>query len=265
MISAIVTIYNKQELVRKVLEGIYNNSSDEMDELIIVLDGCTDESEQKVKQFIFEYGERWLDKGIQVIKTPNLYETRANNVGLKAVNPKNEFGIIVQDDCVVTESYFDTFLVEPMIRWPDIWAVSGRNSYDPRYVPDSPYVFHEENMTGADTNKNERGIFYVRKCINRGPLCVRMSTMKQMNYFSEDIWLQNNDDTLLSLDVYKELGMKCGSTHVDYESRPEWGSTRQPGAQWIMKAIWINGNMVYTKHRELIDGPNWDEERNMRL
>jgi glycosyltransferase involved in cell wall biosynthesis len=262
--SVILTIYNKQELVRKVLEGIYNNSSDEMDELIIVLDGCTDESEEKVKQFIFLYGERWLDKGIQVIKTPNLYETRANNVGLEAVNPKNEFAIIVQDDCVVTESYFDTFLVEPMIRWGDVWAVSGRNAYNPIYVPGSPYVLECEDMTGADTNKNERGTFYIRKAINRGPLCVRMAVMDNLNYFSENIWRQNSDDTLFSLDAYATWDLKCGSYHIDYESKVEWGTTRTGASnQWIMQAIWRNANMVYNKHKYLIDGPNWNEERKL--
>ncbi len=51
MISINLTIHNKAFLLNRVLDGIKNNTINPY-ELIIVLDGCTDESESIVDKFI---------------------------------------------------------------------------------------------------------------------------------------------------------------------------------------------------------------------
>ena len=51
MISINLTIHNKAFLIKRVLDGIKNNTINTY-ELVIVLDGCTDESESIVDEFI---------------------------------------------------------------------------------------------------------------------------------------------------------------------------------------------------------------------
>ena len=60
--------------------------------IIIILDGCTDKTENKIK--FFSSNKTLFD--IETILTDDIWETKANNVGLKKV--KTEYATIVQDD-----------------------------------------------------------------------------------------------------------------------------------------------------------------------
>ena len=51
MHSIILTVHNKGWLIDKVIQGIKDNTVDEY-ELIVVVDGCSDESETVVKECV---------------------------------------------------------------------------------------------------------------------------------------------------------------------------------------------------------------------
>ena len=97
MHSIVLTIHNKEWLVREVLDGIVNNTEGEY-ELIIVIDGCTDKTFDVVEDYF--YGREDLCP-YTIITTPDVFETMANNSGLKLA--KGEYVIIIQDDMIVRE------------------------------------------------------------------------------------------------------------------------------------------------------------------
>ena len=90
--SIILTVHNKGWLIDKVIEGIYNNTEGSY-ELIVILDGCTDNSEEVVLNTI--------NKDTKVLYAANVFETTANNIGLRK-SSGNKVSI-VQDDMIIKE------------------------------------------------------------------------------------------------------------------------------------------------------------------
>ena len=92
--SIILTVHNKGWLIDKVIQNIYKNTVGSY-ELIDVLDGCTDNSEEIVLENI--------DRDATVLYAANVFETTANNIGLRrAIGEKV---IIVQDDMAVSYTH----------------------------------------------------------------------------------------------------------------------------------------------------------------
>ena len=92
MHSIILTVHNKGWLIDKVIQGIKDNTVDEY-ELIVVVDGCSDESDTVVRECVQDI------KNYTVLWADDVFETKANNIGLKqAVGDKV---IIVQDDMLI--------------------------------------------------------------------------------------------------------------------------------------------------------------------
>ena len=94
--SIILTVHNQEGLIPTVLKGIEDNTEGNY-ELIVVVDGCTDDSEG----VIFRYLKDSTIENKTLIKTDDIYENKANNVGLKIA--QGTYATIIQDDQVITE------------------------------------------------------------------------------------------------------------------------------------------------------------------
>ena len=105
MHSIILTVHNKDWLLEKVLEGIYYNTRTPY-ELIIVLDGCSDNSERVVWDTLLSTPVEW-----KLLHAPDVYETKANNLGLKAAS--GDKVIIIQDDIIVNEKDWNVRMEKP--------------------------------------------------------------------------------------------------------------------------------------------------------
>lgn len=213
--SVILTVYNQEPIVDLVFCGIADNISDHVKEIIVILDGCTDGSEEKIRK----YYERSRAEVKEVI-TPNLNEVLANNVGLRMSTC--EYSIIVQDDCVVKEKDFDLFLMKPYRLVPNLLAVSGRDA-DDYYIGDGTIL--TTNTFGVDV-KSPRGILGIRDAINRGPLMLNNEKLKQLDYLDESFAPINADDIDLSLRAFTKFGYLVGAYCSDFYSPVQWGKTR---------------------------------------
>ena len=76
MHSIILTVHNKGWLIDKVIQGIKDNTVGEY-ELIVVVDGCTDDSEKVVVDNVKDI------KNYTILFADNVFETKANNIGLR--------------------------------------------------------------------------------------------------------------------------------------------------------------------------------------
>ena len=265
MHSIILTVHNKGWLIGDVIQGIKDNTVDEY-ELIVVVDGCSDESETVVKECVQGI------KNYTVLFADDVFETKANNIGLKqAVGDKV---IIVQDDMLIREYGWNMRMEKPFIAFNDVFAVTARTAHNWVKNPNSIHYGMKEDLDNcwcdvvlhtdhAQRENTPRDIFGVSNSVNRGPLMMHHADLNQMGYFDEAFSPQDMDDHDLMHRVYKELNKVCGCYWIDFKSEDAWGGTRVSGepAPWLYKAHHKNSKIFYDRHRDLINSPNHNEDR----
>ena len=120
MHSIILTVHNKGWLVEDVMKGIYENTHGDY-ELIVVLDGCSDNSEGIVLSNMKE-------ENTTIIYEDDVFETKANNAGLRIA--KGEYVIIVQDDMIIREDGWNKRMEKPFREFDDVFAVTSRTAHN---------------------------------------------------------------------------------------------------------------------------------------
>ena len=96
-ISVILPIYNKEHSIQHLLLLLdkactaYNNI-----QLILFFDGCEDGTEIAVKKFFDEHNPSYE---VMYNVTPNIFETRTNNLGI--MKSTGEYCVIIQDDTYI--------------------------------------------------------------------------------------------------------------------------------------------------------------------
>lgn len=261
--SIILTVHNKGWLIQKVIDAIYRLTSGSY-ELIIVLDGCTDNSQDVVLSSIKD--------DTKVLYADNVFETKANNIGLKAAS--GDKVIIVQDDMIVNEDEWNLRLQKPFDHFSDVFAVTARTAHNWEFNPNSIHLNMSENLNDcwcdilnhtdhAHRSNISRDTFAVRSSVNRGPLMIDHSVLQKMNYLDEEFYPQDMDDHDFCFRVHKELGLMCGCYWIDFITEDLWGGTRVFGgpAPWLYNAHHKNTKLFYSRHNDLIDMQFENEDR----
>lgn len=249
MDSIILTVHNKDWMIEKVLHSIYNHTVEDY-ELIVVLDGCSDSSEEIVN--------RTLNERTKVLYADDVFETKANNIGLKQA--QGEKVIIVQDDMIINHPGWNKVLARPFI-FNDVFAVTAKTAHNWVTNPSSEDLIsdHDQHYTWsravvdvdhANINNIDRETFAIRSCVNRGPLMIDHSMLESLNYLDELYSPQQMDDHDLCMRAFKQFGSVCGYYFIDFISDESWGSTRQNGdaPQWLYKADHKNKKLFYNRH-----------------
>ena len=230
--SIVLTVHNQEGVINDVLSGIENNTDGEY-ELIVVLDGCTDNSEKDVLNYV---NNSSLKYKTDIKYTDNIFENRANNIGLKECTGK--YVTIVQDDQVINEKGWNTRMHKPFQTFDDVFAVTGLTAHNLMPNPNSIHLGMEEDLDNcwcdildnvdiAQQRTISRDVFAVRGSANRGPLMIDLEDLKQLNYLDEAYAPQQLDDHDLMFRMRKELGKVCGCYWIDFTSDPSWGASRK--------------------------------------
>lgn len=264
MHSIILTVHNKDWLIDRVLNSIYENTKGEY-EVIVVLDGCTDNSETVVKS---------TAKSNTIIKyADDVFETKANNIGLRSA--KGDKVIIVQDDMVIKESAWNLRMEKPF-QFSDVFAVTARTAHDWVYNNNSKHIHKDEDLDDcwcdilthtnhADKNSIDRDTFAIRSSVNRGPLMIDHEILAKLDYLDEIYAPQELDDHDLCYRAFKNFGKVAGCYWIDYESDYMWGGTRKTGSvgSWLYKANHKNMKILFNRHKDLILTENHNENRRL--
>jgi len=304
MISINLTIYNQEGIIREVLNRIKTYTSGDY-EIVTVVDGCTDRTEEYVDDFISNNP----DVNIKKIITPDLNEVKANNIAAK--NSIGDYIIILHGDMLVNEKDWNLRILKPLKKYDDIFAVTARCAHNWKINTNSLYLnpnnsFDDFNVSHYmppglqrgcsdlllptdDTNsllKNHRDKFFIRSCVNRGPLAIDKEVFDFMGGFDEKFAPYDMDDHDFCFRTYKELGKKCGAYDIDIitdlrssptkdqfkgQTNREYkiqdqlkketgGNFRMPPDKWI-KSNHKNTKIVYTRHKEIIESNPIKEER----
>lgn len=266
MHSIILTAHNKEWLIQDVVNGILENTQGKY-ELIFVIDGCSDNTEGVILKTIES-----KDLDYKLIHAPDVFETKANNLGLKlALGDKV---IIVQDDMIIKEPGWNLRMQKPFDVFDDVFAVTSRTAHNWVFNPNTQHLNMDEDLDDcwcdicihtdhANMENTPRDIFAVRSSVNRGPLMIEHEDLKKMNYLDEEFAPLDMDDHDLMYRMHKELGKVCGCYWIDYESRDDWGGTRVSGspAPWLFKANHKNTKIFYNRHKDLIESKGIVENR----
>lgn len=250
-VSVVLPVHNKAWLLPTVLQGIVNNASEDVRELIIVLDGCTDASEEIAEK----YPAGNMDKII--VRTPDVWEVIASNAGYKAAT--GDYICAVQDDMVIQQPEFDRHMLKPFAKVPDLLGVTARNAEDKIVTLGNRLKWI--NGAGKDSN-SPRGVLYVRDVIVRGPIMWYHPILAELGYLDELFSPLYGDDYDISYKAYRR-GWLVGAYRMDYMSPDHWGTTRQhnPEKQAIFwRAAAANEARIIQRYRDLLDGPKHDED-----
>lgn len=264
MISINLTVHNKEFLLNRVLAGIKNNTVVPY-ELVIVLDGCSDKSESIVDEF-----QRFNPQiTIKKLFAPNVFETKANNIA--AINSSGDYIFIVQDDMIIKELDWTTRMLKPLKQFNDVFSVTARTAHNWIFNHHTKDLY-DNNFDGsrwsdilihtdhANKSNIDRNTFAIRDSVNRGPLLLSHSVFKSLNYFDEIFAPLDLDDHDLMYRAYKK-GYKSGCYWIDYESKDEWGSTRENNKpkKVILMSNHKNSKILLERHRDLICGQKYNQ------
>lgn len=267
MISINLTIHNKGFLIEEVLRGIESKTTLPY-ELVVVLDGCTDDSEEKTLGYLknsnISYNVHYAD---------NVFETKANNIAAR--NSENDTIIIVQDDMIINEDGWDSRLIKPLQTYSDVISVSANAAHDFVYNPNNiceklgpEYTGYSDILIPSNiVNKinSSRDTFVVRNSSNRGPLAINHSDLQKLNYFDEAFCPQDMDDHDLHYRAYEQLGKVTGLYWIDFTSKETWGGTRINGHQpWFLKAVHKNQKLIAQRHLKQINNKRPGEVRDLK-
>ena len=186
--SIILVVFNQEDIIHEVVSRLLIHTKGSW-EFIIVFDYCIDRSIEFVEKALLDHGCSFSSEthvycdqiqNIRLIeqKTP-LFETSSTNLGLQ--QSSGNFSILVQDDMLIKQDYWNAKLAGPVLAYDDVVGVSAR-------CATSYKTWHDNDNIGLDcgTRRGAPCTFYVRDTCNRGPLLLKMRYVRMLRYFDEE-------------------------------------------------------------------------------
>ncbi len=264
--TIILTIHNKEKTIVRILNELIKNTSKITERIIIILDGCTDNTYEKINDFV---KIKNLSIKIDIIFTNDIWETKANNVGLKEV--QTQYATIVQDDMLIKQKNWDKLLIEKLAN-NNVFSISGRAAYNYKLKNNKLTI---ENIIGREypfSNKNFFGkiigklfaifkpywffkyfsLFSVREINNRGPLVLKINLVRELGFFDEKFAPFELDDVDLCLRAFKKYGLHSSCLPIYYEEINGSKKNNLNSSRMSEKSIAKNSALLISKHRDLL-------------
>jgi len=263
----IVTIHNKERLLPRVLEGI-QKSARSTSRVILVLDGCTDGSEAIARQF-----QRTGGMKTQLVFAPDVHEIRSINLALTETPPG--YCVILQDDVVLNEPGLEdrldqlnqehhgklgyiSFRLAADLRlasWTEMLKVRLRHPGWGRFllVQDWRHIRAPHGSESAFPHAPYHS-FSERMCGIKSPVCLTPALRAVEGFLDDCLAPYCYDDIELSLRSLRH-GLKNGLFPIRFESKEEWGGTRQDPQFSSSEGARIrirNRGIVWRKHGKFI-------------
>lgn len=263
--TIILTVHDKEKTIDRIVKSILTFTSDFTTDLIIVLDGCTDNTVSVVNAFLDDF--RTPIK-IQFFETDDIWETKANNVGLRLA--KTEFVTIIQDDMLILQKEWDRKLFSVFLK-NNLFSVSGRASLNfnftngqfyPAELYGREYPFGNVTIFGRATGKIMATFkpYWIYKYLsrvnfslttNRGPLMINRSYLERLNYFDEQFAPFELDDVDLCCRAFKSFGLKSASCPIYYQELSGSKATSLKSSEISKSAIEKNTKLLMNRHSDL--------------
>ncbi len=266
--TIILTVHNKEKTIKKILKYLFKSLSPLTKNLIIVIDGCTDNTSKKINQAIKELNFKKQIE-IEIIYTDDIWETKANNKGLRLV--KTEFATIVQDDMLIKHKHWDEGLIN-VYRNYRVFAVSGRSAHDFNFEKGNLII---KNVFGREAPLGDKNIFAkliskfliytgsfwiyemispigFRMSVNRGPLLFKVKHLKELNFFDEEFAPFELDDIDLCCRAFKKFGLLSACKPINFKMLGRSKSISSLSQKVSFNSIKKNTKILISRHSDLI-------------
>jgi glycosyltransferase involved in cell wall biosynthesis len=252
MFSATLAIFNKEKTIKSLLQHFdrvacaYGRV-----ELHIIFDGCKDATESIVRGFFKDRSDYPLTYEV----TPDIFEVKTNNIGLK--KSRGKYCMIIQDDNFIYDQglFFEaaTFLDKNPTA-AVLGCLAGVNYYPLGATLQGPgqialsetEVYWRQDATTDPALASK--IFQVDACM-RGPLIIRRSFMEQHGFLDEAYVPFYNDDTDICFRAAK-YGFQVYCMLADVENKSltvaSYGAKRNDFWERTMRT---NAKLFYSRWR----------------
>jgi len=140
-ISVVITTYNRRHSLERCLEALANQSFPPSEyEIIVVADGCTDDTEDLLRSFRPACAFRWISQA-------NLGQASAMNAGVAAAN--GEIVLFLDDDIVCSPGLVAAHRQSHAREWGPRRAFCWRAGVNEGAVVLGPVVLHPDAPPGA--------------------------------------------------------------------------------------------------------------------
>ncbi len=223
--SIVIPIHNQQDIITRTVKGIFDNTTEKHYEILLLLDSCSDDTENKLLEFIDSITLPNLLVNFVVIRSDTpLFETMCDNILFLC--SRGDFIIEVQADIEITTPGYNMKLQLPFKIRKDILMVSGRACLN---------LFDYSKAIGKIGNYNELPLskdialdkFYIGEICIRGPVVIDKKKLIELKYLDEVNFYLGDDDVNICIRAYNEFNYIVGYVPIEYNSPLYWGSTRK--------------------------------------
>lgn len=223
LFSIVIPICNQENIIVKHINSILYNTTEKDFELILIIDSCSDRTEENLTFWInnLEIEKYKLLTNVLILKsTIPLFETAADNLGFYCSQGK--YCLEIQADMEMTEEGYNMRLLKPFLLDDNIIGISGRCCHD----------FSGNRGVGLDFLCNrgidiDRNYYYISETCNRGPLLLDKEKIKILRYLDEVNYFLAYCEHDLFARAYVEHNWICGYVPIDFIALSENGTTRK--------------------------------------
>lgn len=247
-LDIVMSIFNQEKLIERVLGGIFKNTTTPFN-LILVFDGCTDETQEIALAFIAK-NKTPLLADLRTAIAPNVYETKANNIGFKMAT--EDYLITLQDDMEIEEKGWERRLTFPLRAYDDMFAVTSRTAHNILFPSPTETIPTYPNKAAREYFNLKRNRLELRSTINRGPIAFDRYHLVKLNFLDEDFAPAQFDEMDLVLRAAEQYGLKSGAFWIQYRSDLAWGASRSKNSTMNLSASFKkNTALLLKKHPQL--------------
>ncbi len=240
--SIVMPVFNQSKIICEVLQEILCNTIGNF-ELILLCDGCTDDTESKIINFVEKTNIGDCCHIVIVHIQESIFETACDNLGFKIASAS--IIIEIQADMYMNFYGYNKVLEKPILMYDDIIAVSGRCCHD---------EYDSIGHAGIDVEipqKTNESKCYLMSTVNRGPLLFDVKKLKMCDYLDEQHFALGNDEHDLFFRAWSQFGFRSAYIPLEYNTYLSEGSTRQKmdsTQQTILKTRTSNLKQVRFAH-----------------
>ena len=242
--SIVMPIFNQEKNIAKILGFVLKNTALPFD-LILINDGSTDQSIERVEEFInsdLVRNNSQLSKVTIINNLVPIYETACDNQGFKLASTK--YVLEIQSDIYIEEFGYDQKMIVALEQF-SLGAVSGRLTHQFSLIDEGrgwlKYPLHlilnrlllkreGAGRLGAaifEPMPESEDICYISETVARGPIAFRKLDLENLGYLDEAHFFLGNDDHDLCRRIFQSKKQMVGYIPIQIHSIRDDGSTRQ--------------------------------------
>ena len=221
--SLVIPIHNQETIIYDVLTKVFIHTQGLYD-LFLILDGCTDKSQQEVLRTIYH-----VPKGLcqlTIVSNPQgIFETSCDNLGF--VNARGKYIVEIQADMQIQTLGYNLLLAMPLEIYSDLIAISGRCCHtltNPISGMGKLGIRVEQPHNLPFDKYNQ---IYLSHTVNRGPLVLRKSMLEELGYLDEYHFVLEDDEHDLFYRAWTQKKWRTAFYPIEVYSPLVWGSTRK--------------------------------------